>query len=329
LAIPIEYVRDYAAYLKLAQNLYSSGDYSDVSDGNESDAPDVLAWRPPGVALLYGLPIAMGVPVQISVWLINSVIAMSVFFFAKWFLNFREAQASIGTIVVSALVILLSTCLLFPLPISHFPAIAILCLLLMLVPTQSELTARQNTSRWLLAGLLIGLSALFRPNLVIEGGVVAAVILIANQAGRTRHLKSGAAVFACALGIAIAIGPWTIRNWVVLHRFVPISTNGGMVFYSSNGSPVAAEQGHYVRALAVQLYKDVPNEVDRDREGWRRGLANIVSHPASFIKSFQYRVPRLLANPLFPIGYVREQALNQSWIWIFPLLEAATLFGFW
>jgi len=110
---PIEYVRDYAAYLKLAQNLYSSGDYSDVSDGNESDAPDVLAWRPPGVALLYGLPIAMGVPVQISVWLINSVIAMSVFFFAKWFLNFREAQASIGTKWFPPSVILLSTCLLF------------------------------------------------------------------------------------------------------------------------------------------------------------------------------------------------------------------------
>jgi hypothetical protein len=328
-AIPVEYVRDYAAYLKLAQNLYSAGDYSDVSEGNELDPPDVFAWRPPGVALLYGLPISIGVPVQMSVWLINSVIAVVVFFFAKWSLNFREAQGSIATIAISALVVLLSTSLLFLLPISHFPAIALLCLLLMLVPTESERIARNNTSKWVLAGLLIGLSALFRPNVIVEGGIVVAAVLIANQASRTRYLKSGAAVVACVMGIVIAIAPWTTRNWVVLHRFVPISTNGGMVFYSSNGSPVPAEQGHYVRELALQLYRDVPNEVDRDREGWRRGWANIASHPLSFLKSFQYRVPRLLANPLFPVSYIREQARDQSWIWIFPLFEAATLFGFW
>lgn len=329
LAIPVEYVRDYAAYMGLGQHLYSTGDYSDVSEGNEHDPPDVFAWRPPGVPLLYGLPVAMGVPVQLAVWAINSVIAVIVFFFAKWSLKSREAEGSIATIVTSALVTLLSTSLLFLLPVSHFPAIALLCLVLMLVPTKFELIAQNTKSKWMVAGLLIGLSALFRPNLILEAGILAAVVLIANQVGKTSQLKTGAAVFACALGVAIAIGPWTTRNWLVLHRFVPISTNGGMVFYSANGSPDPTEQGHYVRELAQQLYRDVPNEVDRDREGWRRGWANIASHPVSFLKSFQYRIPRLLANPLFLVSYIREQARSQSWIWTFPPFEAATLFGFW
>jgi hypothetical protein len=200
----------------------------------------------------------------------------------------------------------------------------------MVAPTRSELISLAPLSKWMLVGVLIGLSALFRPNLVLEGGIVAAAILIAAfQSGRTNLAKPVAAIFACALGMTVAIGPWSIRNWTVLHRFVPISTNGGMVFYSSNGSPIASEQGHFVQALAIQLYHDVPGEVDRDKEGWRRGFANIASHPAAFIKSFQYRIPRLLANPLFPINYVREQAYSKSWVWIFPLFEAATLFGFW
>jgi hypothetical protein len=329
LAIPVEYVRDYAAYLRLAQNLYSTGDYSEVSDGNVTGVPDVLAWRPPGVALLYGLPIALGLPIQMSVWVINSLIALMVFFFAKSSLTVQGPQGSAGTVVILGLVVFLSTSLLFLLPISHFSAIAVLCCLLLVVPTRSDLIALASPSKWMLAGFLIGLSALFRPNLVLEGGIVAAGILIAHQANRTDFAKPLAAIFACALGMAVAIGPWSIRNWTVLHRFVPISTNGGMVFYSSNGSPVASEQGHFVQALAIQLYNDVPAEVDRDKEGWRRGFANIASHPVSFIKSFQYRIPRLLANPLFPINYVREQAYTKSWIWIFPLFEAATLFGFW
>lgn len=329
LAIPVEYVRDYAAYLRLAQNLYSTGDYSEVSDGNLTGVPDVLAWRPPGVALLYGLPIALGVPIQMSVWIIDSAITLVVFFFAKLSLTVYGPQGSAGTVAMLGLILFLSTSLLFLLPISHFPSIAVLCCLLLLVPTRSELISLASPPKWILAGFLIGLSALFRPNLVLEGGIVAASILIAHQSGRINFAKPLAAIFACALGMAVAIGPWSFRNWTVLHRFVPISTNGGMVFYPANGSPVASEQGHFVHALAVQLYRDVPGEVDRDKEGWRRGFANIAAHPASFIKSFQYRIPRLLANPLFPINYIREQAQSKSWIWIFPLFEAATLLGFW
>jgi hypothetical protein len=328
-AIPIEYVRDYGAYLKLAQTLYTSGDYSDVSEGNELDPPDVFAWRPPGMALLYGLPIAIGIPIQTSVWMINSLIAVVVFYFAKSSLNFRGAQGTVAGVATAGLVIFLSTSLLLLVPISHFPAIATLSLLLMMVPTQNESIRRVSTSKWAVGGFLVGLSALFRPNMVIEGGIIAAALLIAKQVSRDGFPKWTAAVFACALGVAVAIAPWTIRNWLVLQRFVPISTNGGMVFYSSNGSPDPTEQGHYVRRLALQLYKDVPDEVDRDKEGWRRGWANIALNPLSFVKSFQYRIPRLLANPLFPIYYIREQARNHSWIRIFPVFEAATLFGFW
>ncbi|HWY63123.1 MAG TPA: hypothetical protein VNW15_14570 [Rhizomicrobium sp.] len=331
LATPIAYVRDYAAYLRLAQSLYSTGDYSDISEGNFTGVADTLAWRPPGMALLYGLPIHLGIPPQLSVWLVNSVIALTIFFFVKRSLRGGQEKGPATLVAFAGLIVCLTTLPFFLLPIAHPPAVAILVLLLLLVPTQGRLLAHLDLFRWLLAGFLIGASALFRPNLVLLVGVLAAAVLLAQAqfCGHRFIRKSAAAVLLCLLGAAIAIGPWTARNWVTFHRFVPISTNGGMVFYSANGSPKASEQGKYVQALAIQLFKDVPNEVDRDHEGLKRGLANIAAHPAAFVESFAYRVPRLLTNPLFPIGYIRDQAPGAPATPMLPLLEAATIIAFW
>jgi hypothetical protein len=334
LATPIEYVRDYGTYLKLAYSLYSTGDYSDFSEGNFVDPADTLAWRPPGPSLLYGLPIWMGVPPQVSVWIINSLIALIVLFFVRSSLESRQTRAPIWVVAVAGIAVCFTTLPFMLLPIAHFPVIATLALLLLLVPTGSRLISRLSLSRWLLAGCLIGASALFRPNFILETAILAGAVLLALRSfgiGRNGYPRSVAAILACGLGVALVLAPWTARNWFMLHRFVPISTNGGMVFYTANGSTKPAEQGRYLSRspLAIQLYNDVPDEVERDHEGWRRGLRNIAAHPISFAQSFVYRVPRLLANPLFAINYIREQARDQQSIWILLISESATLVAFW
>ncbi len=332
LATPIEYVRDYGVYLKLGQSLYATGDYSDISEGNVSGGPaDTLAWRPPGMALLYGLPIHFGLPMQASVWVINSLIAIILFAFVRLSTNSRKSEGPLYMVAGLGAIVCFTTVPFLLLPIAHLPAIATLALLLLLVPTDSRRLVELSWSKWLLAGLLTGASALFRANLVLQAAIFGAALLSAGKpiSDRQRLIKCGSGILACALGVVIAIGPWTLRNWYVLHRFVPISTNGGMVFYSANGSTQPSEQGHYVNRLAVQLYKDVPDEVERDHEGWKRGFANISNHPMAFAESFLYRFPRLLAYPLYPINYIREQARGHSLIWIFPAFETATLFAFW
>jgi hypothetical protein len=332
LATPIEYVRDYGTYLKLAQSLYTTGDYSDFSEGNFVNPADTVAWRPPGTSLLYGLPMSMGVPPQMSVWIINALIALIVLFFVRSSLESRQAKAPVWAVVIAGIIVCFTTLPFMLLPISHFPVIATLAVLLLLVPTRYRHLLRLSLFRWLLAGFLVGASALFRPNLILEAAIFAGAILLAGRSFGglpSRYQRSIAAILVCALGVAIALGPWTVRNWFTLHRFVPISTNGGMVFYSANGSAKPTEQGRYISRLAIQLYDDVPNEVDRDHEGWKRGLKNIASHPISFAASFMYRVPRLLANPLFPVNYIREQARVHTWIWTLLISETATLIAFW
>jgi hypothetical protein len=328
LATPIDYVLDYRAYLNLAKSLYDTGTYLDISEGSE--VPDVVAWRPPGVALLVGLPIYFGVPAQLAVWLVNSAIALAVFFCIRRILG-PSARAPLLPIAIFGVLIALITLPFMVLPIAHLPGIVIILVLLLLVSTDSRVLVGMSWLRWFFAGVLIGIGALFRTNLIAELVILAGVILLVwwRSGGGRWKAAPLAALLACALGTAVAIAPWTVRNWFALHRFVLVSTYGGMVFYSANGSPVPWEQGHYIPRLAIDLHESFPNEVDREHAGWRRGLSSIAAHPIAFVESFVYRIPRTLANPIFPISYIRDHARNQNWTWILVASEAATLIGFW
>jgi hypothetical protein len=46
----------------------------------------------------------------------------------------------------------------------------------------------------------------------------------------------GAAALVCA-GIVVVVAPWTVRNAVALHRFVPVSTGGGQVLFAGTYLP--------------------------------------------------------------------------------------------
>jgi hypothetical protein len=281
------------------------------------------------MALVYGLPIYLAVPAQISVWLINSLIALVVANFVRVSLFSANVPSMCLSTVAAAFVIGLACLPFFLLPISHLPAIATMILLLMLLPTDKSTLARLPSLYWLAAGILVGLSALFRPNLILLS-IVLIALLIQVHAHSVRAIKQCAwTVSVLIVGILIAIAPWTARNWYVLERFVPISTNGGIVFYSANGSPDASAQGVDNPLLYEQLDRDVPDEVDRDREGWRRGLANIQRDPWTFLMSFRYRLPRLLRDPLYPVAYLRDQARGASWIWRLGIFEIATVLAFW
>ncbi|HET7453933.1 MAG TPA: glycosyltransferase family 39 protein [Solirubrobacterales bacterium] len=121
---------------------------------------------------------------------------------------------------------------------------------------------RQVRSQWAWAvpGVLFGLTAMFRPEYLLVGAafVVLAFIRIAwprtgadNGRAWTAAL-AGAAVLLVALVLPIL--PWTIRNYVVLDRVVPISTGGGKALYVGTYLPGDGEYQR-VKALLVQRYE--------------------------------------------------------------------------
>lgn len=85
--------------------------------------------------------------------------------------------------------------------------------------------------RWLLAGILIGLSAITKANglLILPGAMVWIWLFV-----RTRRDRLAAAA-ALLIGVALLIGPVTLRNYILFQDFVLITADGGKVFFHGNG----------------------------------------------------------------------------------------------
>jgi 4-amino-4-deoxy-L-arabinose transferase-like glycosyltransferase len=112
---------------------------------------------------------------------------------------------------------------------------------------------RESLRAWLVPGLLFGLTAMFRPEYLAVGVVF--VAFAAVRVGMARGWRLGAAGAAIALAaMLVPIIPWTVRNEVVLHRTVPISTGGGKALYVGTFLPADGEYQR-VKALLVARYQ--------------------------------------------------------------------------
>jgi 4-amino-4-deoxy-L-arabinose transferase-like glycosyltransferase len=112
---------------------------------------------------------------------------------------------------------------------------------------------QQRLRAWLLPGFLFGLTALARPEYLLVAAAFAVLALI--RVGRERGWRPGLAGAALLVAALLApIVPWTIRNEVVLHRLVPISTGGGKALYVGTFLPADGEYQR-VKALLVRRYE--------------------------------------------------------------------------
>ena len=139
------------------------------------------------------------------------------------------------------------------------------------------------------AGLLWGLACLTRETVLYF--IPFAALWLAW--GRPLRWRRGAAFAAAAI---LTIAPWTARNWIVFHAFIPVGTAGGQNLFQANAGidrdvtyemvkavkgrdrrEVAVLQYHYARRMGIEailarqplwvfekLYEQMPNfwEVD-------------------------------------------------------------------
>lgn len=114
---------------------------------------------------------------------------------------------------------------------------------------------RESLRAWLLPGVLFGLTALIRPEYLLVG--VAFAVLAAIRLGRERGLRPGlAGIVIFAVALLLPIVPWAVRNQIVLHRTVPISTGGGKALYVGTFLPADGEYDR-VKARLLERYRHV------------------------------------------------------------------------
>jgi cytochrome c-type biogenesis protein CcmH/NrfG len=106
---------------------------------------------------------------------------------------------------------------------------------------------RPTLLRCAVAGLLLGVSALARPNILLFAPFVAGWLLLLNRPSWREGLRA-AAVFCFT--VALAIAPVTVRNWIVGNEFVLIASHGGLNLYIGN-NPQADGMHVYVPGLSL------------------------------------------------------------------------------
>jgi 4-amino-4-deoxy-L-arabinose transferase-like glycosyltransferase len=132
-------------------------------------------------------------------------------------------------------------------------------------------------------GVLWGVAALTRPTALPLPALIAAwawVPLGLTVAGRERLRQ----VALIALGTALVVGPWTLRNALALHAFVPVTTGGGRAFLDSN-NPVLwndpARRGGGISTYHIEPYAGEfkgKSEVEADAIAARRGWEFLNAH---------------------------------------------------
>jgi 4-amino-4-deoxy-L-arabinose transferase-like glycosyltransferase len=150
-----------------------------------------------------------------------------------------------------------------------------------------------------IAGLLFGFALLDRPALS-----VLVVALVAGLWGRPRWSARAAALPALALAVAaLTLVPWTVRNAVQFHAFVPISDQSGFLIAGtynevSDHDPVepgAYRPANFAPSLRPILADMSLDEVQVSRKLGAAGRRYARKHPGYVPRVFWWNGLRLLA----------------------------------
>lgn len=191
--------------------------------------------------------------------------------------------------------------------------------------------------RWIAPGILLGLSALARPNILI---FLPAVLAIAAFPGkdpmgekRFPPAKRIAGVLWVVLGAAVIILPVTARNYLVGNDFVLIASQGGVNFFIGNNAAadgataivpgtsaewLAGYQQTQAIAERAQGRKLKPSQISS--YWFDRGLRFIRDNPAAWLRLMARKTFLFLnageINNNKPIGYFKEQSRVLRWPWL-------------
>jgi hypothetical protein len=191
------------------------------------------------------------------------------------------------------------------------------CLLVAVLLASWQLCNRPS-KRWsLLAGGLLGILTLGRPQAILLAPLIVGWLWVNGI--RTARLRRAA--FLLVAASVIVILPWVIRNSLIFGRPVFISTNGGATFWNGN-NPFTTGSAHDVYADRLAAYRGVEPDPD---------LPQVYQHPEPYpyppeIESRLATIPELdldRAAYLAAIDFILASPLD----WL--RLEGQKLLSFW
>jgi 4-amino-4-deoxy-L-arabinose transferase-like glycosyltransferase len=175
------------------------------------------------------------------------------------------------------------------------------------------------------AGGLAGVAILVRPAMILFVPLALVWLL-------WRRRLTAAAILA--LGAALVVGAWTVRNYRHDGRFVLVASEGGVTFWTGN-NPQARGEGDLaanpdLKTLQQALKDQHPQLSEEAMEPvyYRAALAWIAAHPADWL-ALEARKLFYLVVPIGPSYTVHSPRYVGASLVSYGLLLPAALIGFW
>jgi 4-amino-4-deoxy-L-arabinose transferase-like glycosyltransferase len=182
-----------------------------------------------------------------------------------------------------------------------------------------ELADSSRVRDFALYGLLWALSLLTNPALGILLPFLLSWILYRHHGDRAQVAKS--ALVALAV-IVIACLPWTVRNYVRFHRFIPLRSNFAFEFWSGNNQ-IFDERSREVNVITryeqTRLYARLAETAFLD-DKWQKARRFVATHPGLYARLFGRRILSTWLGSESPWQDFRE---TDSWLARFLLIWSA------
>jgi 4-amino-4-deoxy-L-arabinose transferase-like glycosyltransferase len=130
-------------------------------------------------------------------------------------------------------------------------------------------------------GIAAGLAALTRSVALLLPLVWLIGMWVRDNYKFTFWRDRGKVLALTSIFMLATVVPWTMRNYRVLHALIPVSTNGGSIFYRAN-NPWAT--GGWTPRGERDLDPNVYDEVTWNRLGYAWGREWIAAHPLKFAR---------------------------------------------
>lgn len=143
-----------------------------------------------------------------------------------------------------------------------------------------ELKEKPVLARWALLGLALGVAGLLRQTVLLFVPFLLLWLFWELK-------KSGVLWWYFAVPIVIIvllIVPWTIRNYVVYHQFLPLNSNAGYALYASNHPHLGTHWSNDNIVVPVPEELAGQNEAELNRALTRKGLEFILVDPGRYMR---------------------------------------------
>ncbi len=265
--VPPIQLSDAKDYVETAMRLLNEGRYYFPIAGHE-----LLAYRPPG----YPFVLAINIMVFGESWWIPLAINLAALV-ATCLATYNLALEVVGNRRVGVAAVALLALWPGEVVASGLAMTETLNLCLLTLGLLAYLKALRGQLWWaILAGICTGYGILVRPSLLLYPMVFVVFALFDSE----RRGKAVRTAFVTSVMSLAVVAPWTIRNYQVFGEFVPVSTNGGTVFYLANNPQGSAG---YARTGERDIDALMDDEVNWNRTGFDWGVQWILSDPIGFL----------------------------------------------